>query len=111
MTKTQVGHCKRDTTDVYIGRGTGGRSMVDTKIGIRGWLGNPHTLDDYTREESIDLFRDDFEAWLRGDEEFREAVKALYGKTLGCWCQSVSEDSPACHGEVIKEHVERLNNE
>ena len=75
----------------------------------RGWLGNPHRLEDgYTRAESIDLFRDDFEAKLRGDDEFREAVRELAEKTLGCWCQRVDDDSPACHGEVIAEHADRL---
>lgn len=106
---TRVGHCKADETNVYVGRGTGGRNMTNTKIGVRGWLGNPHALDDgYTRGESIDLFRDDFEARLRGDEEFRDAVRDLAGETLGCWCRRIDDDSPACHAEVIAEHADRL---
>ena len=32
----------------------------------------------------------------------------LAGKTLGCWCQRLDEDSPACHAEVIAEHADRL---
>jgi len=109
--ETQVGHCKRDETDVYVGRGTGGRSMIDTEIGTRGWLGNPHRLDDgYTRAESIALFRDDFEARLRGDDEFRAAVRSLAEKTLGCWCQRLDEDEPACHGEIIAREADRLAN-
>jgi len=112
MTKTQVGHCKADDTDVYIGRGAGNRHINNTKVGVRGWLGNPHKVGEkYTREESIGQFRTDFEAKLRGDDTFREAVKDLQGKTLGCWCQRIDDDSPACHGEVIKEWVERLNDE
>lgn len=108
--RTRVGHCKADETDEYAGRGKGGRHMNNTEIGVRGWLGNPHRLDDgYTREESISLFRDDFEARLRGDEEFREAVAELSGKVLGCWCQSLDENEPACHAEVIAEHADRLN--
>jgi len=83
--------------------------MVNTEIGARGWLGNPHRLDDgYTRPESIDLFRDDFEARVRGDDEFREAIRDLAGKTLGCWCQSLEDDEPACHAEVIAEWADRL---
>lgn len=105
---TQVGHCKADETDVYAGRGTGGRNMNDTKIGARGWLGNPHTLENHTREESIGKFRTDFEAKLRGDEEFREAVADLSGKTLGCWCQGLEDDGPACHAEVIAEWADKL---
>jgi len=54
------------------------------------------------------------------DEATADALKTLYeafrqgqleGQTLGCWCQSVDESGPACHGEVIKEWVERLNHE
>jgi len=107
--RTQVGHCKRNETDVYVGRGAGGRSMNDTEIGSRGWLGNPYQLGDgYSRPESIDLFRDDFEARLQADDEFREAVRDLSGTVLGCWCQSLDDDSPACHAEVIAEHADRL---
>lgn len=106
--RTRVGHCKRDSTDVYSGRGSEGRNLNTVKIGARGWLGNPHTLEDYTREESIGQFREDFEAKLRGDEEFREAVADLSGKTLGCWCQGLEDDGPACHAEVIAEHADRL---
>lgn len=107
--QTRVGHTKADETDVYAGRGKGGRNMKNTKIGTRGWLGNPHRLEDgYTRAESIDLFRDDFEGKLRGDDEFREAVRELSGKTLGCWCQHLDEDGPACHAEVIAEWADKL---
>ena len=106
--RTRVGHCKADETDVYAGRGSGGRNLNNTKIGARGWLGNPHTLEDYTREESIDLFRQDFEAKIRGDEEFREAVADLSGKTLACWCQRLDEDGPACHAEIIAEWADEL---
>lgn len=108
MSETHVGHCKADKTDVYAGRATGGRSMIDTSIGVRGWLGNPYTLTAYSRAESIDRFRDDFEARLRGDEDFREAIRELAGKTLGCWCQRLAEDGPACHAEVIAEWADRL---
>jgi len=108
--RTRVGHCKADKTDEYAGRGKGNRHMNNTRIGVRGWLGNPHRLDDgYTREESISLFQDDFKARLRDDKEFREAVAELSGKVLGCWCQSLNEDEPACHAEVIAEHADRLN--
>ena len=108
MCDTRVGHTKADETDVYAGRGPEGRHMNETAIGARGWLGNPHTLDTYSRAESIDLFREDFEARLAGDDEFSEAVRDLSGKTLGCWCQRLNDDGPACHAEVIAEHADRL---
>jgi hypothetical protein len=109
LDRTRVGHCKADATDVYVGRSRGGWSMKDREIGARGWLGNPHAMEDgYSRTEAISLFRDDFEARLRGDEEFRDAVRGLAGETLGCWCQRLDEDEPACHAEVIAEWADRL---
>ena len=111
MSDTRVGHTKADKTDVYAGRGAAGRDMNETRIGERGWLGNPHTLDTYSRSESIGLFREDFEEKLRRDEEFRGAVRDLAGKTLGCWCQRIDENAPACHAEVIAEHADRLAEE
>lgn len=106
--KTRVGHTKTDSTDVYVGRGPGGCDMTTTAIGDRGWLGNPFTLEAYSREESINRFRDAFVDRLEEDEEFRDAVSQLRGKTLGCWCQRVDEDEPACHGEVIAKWADRL---
>jgi len=106
---TTVGHCKRDSTDVYIGRGPGGRDMTETPIGERGWLGNPYTLETYDRAESVRRFQQDFEARLADDEAFRAAVRDLAGATLGCWCQRVEEELPACHGEVIAEWADRLD--
>jgi len=108
MSETKVGHCKRDSTDVYIGRGPGGRDMLSTPIGKRGWLGNPHTVEEHGRAGSIERFRKAFEHRLENDPEFRQRVAELQGKTLGCWCQTVDEDSPACHGEVIAEWADRL---
>ncbi|MFC7077849.1 DUF4326 domain-containing protein [Haloarcula halophila] len=106
--KTRVGHTKADETDVYTGRGPGGRSMLDTSPGMRGWLGNPYTVEDHGRDGSIEHFRDAFEAKIDGDERFRRAVRDLAGKTLGCWCQRLDEDEPACHAEVIAEWADRL---
>ena len=110
-TNTRVGHCKADSTDEYAGRGPGGRSMNETTIGKRGWLGNPYTMQDHTREKSIDKFREDFEDRIRSDEDFREAIAGLAGDTIGCWCQRLDDDSPACHAEVIAEWADRLGGE
>jgi hypothetical protein len=109
--KTRVGHCKADKTDVYVGRGNAQRDMLDMNPGARGWLGNPFTTEEYTREESIRRFRKVFEWRLEADSEFRDAVRDLAGKTLGCWCQHLEEDEPACHAEVIAEHADRLAKE
>lgn len=105
---TQVGHCKADETDVYVGRGPKGRDMLNTPIGKRGWLGNPHTVEDHGREGSIKRFRRAFEHRLENDPEFAARVRDLHGKVLGCWCQRLGADGPACHAEVIAEHADRL---
>lgn len=108
MTNTQVGHTKRDATDEYIGRGPNGRDMLDTPIGQRGWLGNPYTVEDHGRAGCIERFRTAFEHRIKNDAEFRARVRELHGQTLGCWCQTVDADGPACHGEVIAEWADRL---
>lgn len=108
--ETCVGHCKADPTDVYIGRGPDGRDVTSPYMGgRRGWLGNPFALDDgYARAESIRLFRRVFEYKLDSDSEFRAAVREVSGQRLGCWCQRLDDDEPACHGEVIAEWADRL---
>jgi len=107
--ETRVGHTKADPTDVYVGRGPSGRDMNQTEPGMRGWLGNPHPLDDArSRAASIEAFRADFVAKLKSDDEFRAAVRDLAGKTLGCWCQRLDANEPACHAEVIAEWADKL---
>jgi hypothetical protein len=85
--------------------------MLSTPVGQRGWLGNPNTVEDHGREGSIERFRKAFEYRIDNDAEFRAAVQDLAGQTLGCWCQRVDDDSPACHGEVIAEWADRLTEE
>jgi len=110
---TRIGHCKQDGYDVYIGRNSNQGSMNEVPVGQRGWLGNPYPEGQYGRERCIELFRADFEDRIAEDDEFRTAVADLHGQTLGCWCRSVEEDEPACHGDVIAEWAEKLgeNNE
>ena len=108
--QTQVGHCKADEMDEYVGRGPGGRDMLSAEEpGQHGWLGNPFTVKTYGREGSIKRFRTVFVDKLERDEEFREAVSDLSGKVLGCWCQRLEDDEPACHAEVISKYADRLN--
>lgn len=108
MSETKVGHCKKDSTDVYAGRGPNNSHMNNTEPYTRGWLGNPYRKEEYGRSGCIDRFTADFVDKLKGDPEFRAAVRELSGKTLGCWCQEVGESKPACHAEVIAEHADRL---
>jgi len=86
------------TWDVEIGRADGGTSdMSNTEPTAPGWIGNPYRMSDgYSREEAVELFREDFIEKLRNDDEFRAAVDELEGKTLGGHCKP-----KACHGDVI----------
>ncbi|WP_436934995.1 DUF4326 domain-containing protein [Halovenus marina] len=106
--RTRVGHYKADETDVYVGRGPDGRDMTEAEIGERGWLGNPFSLDDHSREHSIERFRQVFIQRIQDDGDFAAAVADLSGQTLGCWCQRLDEDGPACHAEIIADHADRL---
>ena len=94
----KVVHCKRESYDVYVGRGRCPRT------GAAGRWGNPFShrpsghdvIRVATREEAIERYR----AWLwaqieAGRVELAELV-ALHGRTLGCWCAPES-----CHGEVL----------
>lgn len=65
---------------------------------------NPFRLKEdggeYTREESIDSYREWFREKIRSDPEFRASAEELKGETLGCWCKPKQ-----CHGDVILEYL------
>lgn len=94
-----VVHCKRARYDIYIGRGR------DPRTGEPGKWGNPFThrlsrVDGVivvgSRAEAIERYR----AWLwqqiRSGAISLQALAALDGKVLGCWCAP-----ERCHGEVL----------
>jgi len=88
MTRTELVNIRR-TPD----------AQIDQYIDRRSDFGNPFKLQkdggDYTREESVEAYRD----WFYSDENetLRERAKEeLKGKTLGCWCKP-----KACHGDVL----------
>jgi hypothetical protein len=62
--------------DVYIGRAGKGEE---------GYFGNPVT--EGTRSEKIKGFRNYAIDRVNTDNEYRQKVKALSGKTLGCFCK------------------------
>ena len=68
---------------------------MNTPIGQKGWLGNPHPIEKYGREGCIALFKEDFEHRLK-EPDFLKAVLDLKGKKLGCYCVPL-----ACHGNII----------
>lgn len=74
---------------VYIGRGS--------------VYGNPYVIGKHgTREEVIAKFRKDLEACL-DDPETQEALLALDGKDLVCFCAP-----KPCHGDVLIDAVKRV---
>ncbi|MFI5404999.1 MAG: DUF4326 domain-containing protein [Nitrososphaerales archaeon] len=72
----------------------------------RGWAGNPFRIGrDGTREDVIAKFREYFYQRIENDEKFKEAIKSLQGKTLGCFCKEKDREV-VCHGDVIKEWLD-----
>ena len=110
--RTRVAHCKRDAdaVTVYAGRHYGD-GMDTIAIGNRGWLGNPFAMDDETsREEVVSQFREYLLGRLVDDHdvELAQALADISGETLGCYCQRLEDDSPACHAEVLADVADIL---
>lgn len=90
-----------DSYDIDIGRANGGTSHINnTAVGEPGWLGNPYSASDYSREGAIRRYRGDFYDRLE-DDAFERAVKDLRGQTLACWCVP-----QPCHGDVLVEYLD-----
>jgi len=86
--------------DVYIGR---------KKSGPGEW-GNPFSDNPASKAEYIvdskdvmPMFRAWFENRIKNEPGFAERVRALKGKTLGCWCKP-----KPCHGDIIAEWADKL---
>lgn len=79
----RVVHCKREPFDVYIGRPSK--------------FGNPfRVMGEHTRAAVIEAFERRARAIIERDPKAAAEIKALYGKTLACWCAP-----KACHGDVL----------
>lgn len=85
--KTLKSDWRRDSSYVYIGRGSS--------------FGNPFPLSSYSREESIAKYEKYFKEKLK-NIDFRDEVLQLQGKTLVCFCKPL-----ACHGDVILNWLKR----
>jgi|APHM01.1.fsa_nt_gi hypothetical protein len=111
--QTPVVHHKRNEYDVYIGRGPRQKHLHNADIGERGWLGNPHTLEDYSRQESVSLFARDLFVVLfyKQNEKYQDAIASLSGQRLGCWCRDESKtpDHRLCHGDIIAHAADMLS--
>jgi hypothetical protein len=83
-----------DEFDVYIGRGT-------------PW-GNPFSIGDRGADRAavIDMYREYFQKRFVEDPAGRKDIQSLRGKVLGCHCKP-----SACHGDVIVEYLNSLDDE
>lgn len=78
--------------EVYIGRAGNGKD---------GYFGNP--FNEGTRTYKLKMFEQYLKDRINNDEEFRENVKSLNGKVLGCFC------SPKpCHGDILLKYAKLL---
>ena len=98
MSATVV-NCRRAPYDTYIGRGG------DPETGEPGEWGNPFShrpsrvpgvIVVGSRQEAIRRYRRWLWEQIRSGEVSLEALAALHGKRLGCWCAP-----DPCHGEVL----------
>lgn len=89
--------------DIYIGRAGHGQD---------GYFGNPYRMGHHcprckqphpTPDTTIDCYRAYFEERIHRDHAFRERVRALRGKVLGCFCKP-----KPCHGDVLADYVNRF---
>lgn len=80
---------------VYIGR---------SGHGLDGYFGNPIRLDERPRGSTFKEYEKYLINRLDTDEEFRNRVKELKGKTLVCFCKPKS-----CHGDILAKYVAILN--
>lgn len=96
---TSVVHCKRDRYDIYIGRG---RCPI---TGKRSKWGNPFPIDkNHSREDVVNMYR----VWLQDQYHLIQSLHELKDKTLGCWCKQKPNDNTPCHGDVLKEFIEKM---
>ena len=91
MITGKVVHCKKEKYEVYIGRPS--------------IFGNPFEIGkDGDRDEVCDKYEIYVRDRIKKDRIFRNQIKNLKGKTLGCWC------SPKrCHGEILIRLSEEIN--
>lgn len=83
---TKVVHCKKESYDVYIGRGS-------------KW-GNPFKIGEHgNRNEVISYYK----AHIMDNPTLLSQVHELKGKRLGCYCAPLS-----CHGDILKRLADNL---
>lgn len=97
--------------DVYIGRAGKGQS---------GYFGNPIQKNKICPEcsdihktggETLICYEKYARRRIANDSKFKDAIKALKGKILGCFCRPKNGfgEQLLCHGQVIEKLSEELN--
>lgn len=102
----------RDMVDhrdaVYVGRRNNRYGLAASP------LANPYPISkSLSRAASLTAYRSWLEGLLQGGFK-PEALIALRGKTLACWCRHAGEprtDANACHADVIAELLERYSDD
>jgi hypothetical protein len=90
VSRTQVVHVNKAPFDVYIGR-----AYRDQPASL---FQNPFKIGpDGSRQQVIEKYRQ----YAKDSPVIQQALEALRGKTLGCWCKP-----DACHGDVLVEMLE-----
>jgi hypothetical protein len=78
-------------------------------IDRRSGLGNPFEINkNSTREDVIEKYRKYFYTKLEHNLGFKNSIKELKGKTLGCWCRPEEgfKGRLLCHGQIIIAYLE-----
>ena len=80
------------------------RNVVDPHVRIdrqTKW-GNPFVTGKHgSREEVIELYREQLWKWIKGGHVQLEELAELRNKQLACWCAPLP-----CHGEVLERAAE-----
>lgn len=93
-----VVHCKKHDYDIYIGRGKCPKTGKFSK-----WK-NPFPISSTkTREDVVNDYRN----WIVTQPKLMNSLYELYDKRIACWCKQNPDDHIACHGDVLKELVEK----
>jgi hypothetical protein len=96
---TTVVNVRFEAYDVYIGRGrcpqTGAQGEWGNQFTHKS--GTKATVVVQTREEAVEMFRRWLWEQIRSGAVTLQALAALHGKRLGCWC---NKPYP-CHGTVL----------
>lgn len=103
QSQTRVVNLRNEPYDVYIGRP--GR-------GLKGPFGNPIRKHDrcaecgrwhITNGDTLPCYEKHLQQRIEADPLFRDAVRGLAGKRLGCFCAP----NP-CHGDILARYADAL---